>query len=712
MKQYRYTGFRARFFIGLLFIITTLSGCNQQQDINIVIVTFDTTRADHIAAYGNKNAQTPTLDKLAQDGVLYEKALTSIPITLPSHSSIMTGKVPFSHGVRDNGLFKLNDSQLTLAEILKQNGYNTAAAIGSFPLTSQFGINQGFDYFNEHITQKFEDIFGERTIPKDRLFFDERKAAQVNDVILPWLNDNAKSPFFIWMHYFDPHHPHEPPAPYNQSFIHDLYLGEIAYADESLGTIIAELKRLNVYDNTLIVFTSDHGEGLDEHNESTHSLLIYNGTLHVPLIVKYPKQQYANTRVSNWVGSIDIFPTILSQLGIDIPDDIQGQILPTESSTDTTRNIYAETLSPRFSRGWGEQRGLIKNGYKYIYGPQKELYNMNDDPHEVNNLINSNPQLAQSMQVDLQDYLDEYQLPETNSSIDVDSETLNTLRGLGYIQSSGNAIEYFEEKLDDSGDAPQLHVDTISTYSMAKNLLFAGDFIEANRYLEALLLTDSDNLAYLELKIQADINLGNYQIAKQTLEQLPEDSYGTLNLPKRLSLLGKIYFSDKEYAQSKALFEDAENLETSAMGQYYLANIYALEKKYTKQQQHLQNILTINPESINTLNDLAISYAMDDNIYLAEQTFDKALEINPYHQLSYYNYGTFLSSIDDYQAAEKQFSRAIKLNNTYISAHYALIETYVKEGKINDAKIALKNLQNLAPLHQLTKLATKLIENL
>ncbi len=711
MIKHNYTGFRARFYIGLLFILV-LSGCNQKQDINVLIVTFDTTRADHIAAYGNRNAQTPILDKLAQDGVLYERALTSIPITLPSHSSIMTGKVPFSHGVRDNGLFKLNDSQHTLAEILKQNSYNTAAAIGSFPLTSQFGINQGFDFFNEHITQDFEDIFGERTIPKDRLFFDERKAAQVNDAILPWLNDNADSPFFIWMHYFDPHHPHEPPAPYNQSFIHDLYLGEIAYADESLGNVISELKRLNKYDDTLIVFTSDHGEGLDQHNESTHSLLIYNSTLHVPLIIKYPKQVYANTRISNWVGLVDIFPTILNQLNIEIPDDIQGQVLPINNTAEPTRLIYAETLSPRFSRNWGEQRGLIKNGIKYIHGPQKELYNIDNDPNEINNLINSKPVLAQSMHDDLQDYLDENQLPETSSSIDVDAETLNTLRGLGYIQSSGNAIESFVEKLDDSGDAPQLHVDTISTYSMAKSLLYSGDFIGANRYLDALLLIEPDNLAYLELKIQADINLGNYQVAKQTLEQLPEDTYGTLNYPKRLSLLGKIYFLDKEYDKSKSLLEDAENIETTSMGQNYLANIYALEKKYLKQQYHLQKILEINPETIKTLNDLAISYAMDDNIILAEQTFDKALEVNPYHQLSYYNYGAFLSSVDDYQAAEKQFLRAIKLNNTYVAAHYALIETYARQDKNNAAIMAFKNLQNLTPKHQLTQRASKLIDDL
>ena len=711
MKKITITGYPARFFIVLLLIILS-SACQQKPQINVLIITFDTTRADHIAAYGNDAAHTPTLDQLASDGVLYERALTSIPITLPSHSSIMTGKVPFVHGVRDNGLFKLAEKQKTLAEILKDNGYNTAAAIGSFPLTSQFGINQGFDYFNEHITQKFEDLFGERTIPKDRLFFDERKAAEVNDAIMPWIENNAQSPFFVWLHYFDPHHPHEPPAPYNQSFIHDLYLGEIAYADESLGNIIAQLKRLNVYDNTLIVFTSDHGEGLGEHNESTHSLLIYNGTLHVPLIVKYPQQQYANTKISSWVGLVDILPSILNKLGIVVPDGTQGQVLPVIDATDTSREIYAETLSPRFSRGWGEQRGLVKNGYKYIYGPQKELYNINSDPKEVHNLIKEKPLLADSMKSDLQNYIDEYQDSESHSSIDIDADTLNILRGLGYVQSSAGAVEYFEEKLDDTGEAPQLHVDTISTYSNAKNLLFAGDYIEANRYLDALLLTDADNLAYLELKIQADINLGNYQMAKETLQKLPEETYGSLTPAKRLGLLAKIYFFEKDYQEAKMLFEDAENIEISSVGQHYLAKIFAYEKNYAKQQQHLHNILDISPDTINILNDLAISYALDENIFLAEQTFEKALKINPYHQLSYYNYGTFLNSISDFQTAEKYFLRAIELNESYLVAHYALIENYVKVGKIKPAKKAYIKLKTFAPNSRFTNLAKKILSEL
>ncbi|MFK8011137.1 MAG: sulfatase-like hydrolase/transferase [Marinicellaceae bacterium] len=708
------TGFMARFLL-FVMLFSMLIGCQDKNQYNVMIVTFDTTRADHIATYGKTTARTPILDQLANDGVVYEKSLAPIAITLPSHSTIMTGQVPFVHGVRDNGLFKLSENKITLAEILKSKGYKTSAAIGSFPLTSQFGINQGFDYFNEHITQKYEDIFGEKTIAKDKLFFDERKAAQVNEAIMPWIENQVikkQGPFFTWLHYFDPHHPHEPPSPYNQIFVNDLYQGEIAYSDESLGNVIAQLKRLNVYDNTLIIFTSDHGEGLEEHNESTHSMLIYNSTLHVPLIIKYPQQKHAGTRISQWVGLVDIFPTVLNTLGINIPDDIQGEVLPINNIQDSSSEYYMETLSPRFSRGWGEQRGLLKNGFKYIYGPQKELYNLRQDHHEINNIISENQQLAQTMESDLRNYIDEYQPEVGNSSIDVDADTLNTLRGLGYVQSSGQAIEYFDEKLDDSGDAPQRHIGTISSYSQAKNLLYKGNYIEANRFLDALLLTDPDNLAYLELKIQADLNLGNYQEAKTILEQLPDESYGALQANDRMLLLAKIYFLERNFKESKELLENAENLEMTWAGQNLLAQIFASESNLVRQQKHLKNLLEINPDAINVLNDLAISYIMDDNIYLAEQTFEKAIVNNPFHQLSYYNYGTFLYSINDFKAAEKNFLHAVELDNFYIKAHYALIELYVTQNQVDKAKTAFRTLKDFAPSNPLTKIAEKWIQKL
>ncbi|MEM6456594.1 MAG: sulfatase, partial [Acidobacteriota bacterium] len=286
---------------------------------NVLIVTFDTTRADHLGAYGHRGARTPVVDGLAADGVLFEHTYATVPITLPSHTTIMTGKVPLTHGVRDNGLFTVGAEQETLAEILGARGYRTAAAIGAFPLTAQFGLDQGFELYDDHVSADFEDLYGDRVVPKAELFFDERKAARVNEAALPWLEENADAPFFLWLHYFDPHYPHDPPPPYDQLFAHEPYDGEIAYADESLGVMLDHLERLGVRDRTLVVFTADHGEGRGEHNESTHSMLVYNSTMRVPLIVAVPGGQPAGRRVDERVSTVDILPTVLDLLGIAPP---------------------------------------------------------------------------------------------------------------------------------------------------------------------------------------------------------------------------------------------------------------------------------------------------------------------------------------------------------------------------------------------------------
>ncbi len=706
---------RIRFFfiLQITLILFLLSACADKNKFNVVIVSFDTTRADHIGTYGKLGAQTPTIDALAGNGVVYEKSLAPVPITLPSHSTIMTGKVPFTHGVRDNGLFVLNSENLTLAEILKQNGYKTAAAIGSFPLTSQFGINQGFDYFNEHITQKQEDMYGDKTIPKDALFFDERTSTQVNQAIMPWIEENHKSPFFVWLHYFDPHHPHEPPTPYDQEFAHDLYQGEIAFSDENLGKIIEQLKRLNVYDNSIIVFTSDHGEGNDEHNESTHSMLIYNTTLHVPLVIKYPNQKFANRRIKSQVASVDILPTILSVLNIQIPDNIQGSLLPVnESTVDSNREIYIETLSPKLARGWGEQRGLVRDGYKYIFGPKKELYNLELDPNEVDNVIDVEPEKAKKMKGYLEEYIQENMLSSSvSSTVNMSEKTKNILKGLGYIQSSGSGLNQIVEKLDDSGDAPQSHVSSISSHSVVKHKLFKGDYTGAIRYIDSLLTSDPGNIEFIELKIQANLMLGNFIQAKKLLESFPDTSYGTLTPHKKLSSLARVNLLLGNQKTAKQLYKESEEIEMTISGQYKLSQIFAHEKKLTQQQIHLINLLKLDKENIRALNDLAINYALSGEFAIAEESFIKAITINPLNPGSFYNYGVYLNSVADYQSAIVQLEKAMELDYKENNLYYALIEIYLKLGKTNKANKTYQLLSKLAPNSVHFKKAKKLIES-
>ncbi|MEM8963856.1 MAG: sulfatase, partial [Acidobacteriota bacterium] len=336
-------------------------GCGRAERLNVLVVTFDTTRADHIASYGNERASTPRVDQLAAEGVLFEHAFSAVPITAPSHSTIMTGKYPLAHGVRDNGMFVLPDNQQTLAETLKANGYATGAAIAAFPLLSRFGVDQGFDFYDDNVEPQPQGVFGDRAFPEAQIYMDERRAGRVNEALFPWLDEHHDKPFFAWAHYFDPHQPFDPPPPYDQLFADDLYLGELAYTDESFGRLLDKLKELGVYDKTIIVLAADHGEGRGEHNELTHSTLVYNTTLHVPLIIRMPGAT-GGRRVSANAGTVDIVPTVLDLLDLEEPTEVQGESLvplledPTLDTEERNARTayYAETLAPRLGFGWGE----------------------------------------------------------------------------------------------------------------------------------------------------------------------------------------------------------------------------------------------------------------------------------------------------------------------------------------------------------------------
>ena len=246
---------------------------------NVLIITSDTTRADHLHCYGNRKIGTPVIDSLARNGILCSHAISPSSSTLPAHSSLMTGLYPVHHGVRANGTFQLDDNITTLAERLKSSGYRTGAAISAFVLDSRFGLAQGFD-------QYFDDLT--KGIKYSAHMFRERAAELTNEPVFSWLRETRDEPFFLWVHYFDPHAVYLPPEPYRSQYSDNLYDGEIAYTDAQIGALLDELKRLGVYEKTLIIFTSDHGEGLGEHGELTHSLLIYDSTLHVPMIFSAP----------------------------------------------------------------------------------------------------------------------------------------------------------------------------------------------------------------------------------------------------------------------------------------------------------------------------------------------------------------------------------------------------------------------------------------
>src|SRR5882724_378199 len=316
---------------GLVFSLD-LQGAVKPQP-NVVFITVDTLRADHLGCYGYKQIQTPNIDALAAHSVRFERAYTPVPVTLPAHTAIFTGTYPTLSGMHDFSGNKLNPSQSTLASVLKDQGYATAAVIGSAVLDSRFGLNKGFDFYYDH--------FDFNRLQESNLEEMERPGNIVADVALDWLGKNYKSNFFLWMHLYDPHYPYRPPAPYIEQYKDRPYDGEIAFADSQVGRLIRFLKDKGLYQNTIIVLTGDHGESLGEHGEKTHGFFIYNATLHITVILHLLSQKWVNS-VPELVSLADLTPTVLQALKVDVPPQVQGRnLLPlmTAKKEDSSQGL-------------------------------------------------------------------------------------------------------------------------------------------------------------------------------------------------------------------------------------------------------------------------------------------------------------------------------------------------------------------------------------
>lgn len=348
---------------------------------NLLVITLDTTRADHLGCYGYELAKTPVLDALAKEGVLCERAHTVAPITLPAHTSLFTGLYPAETGVRTNGRGGLSRSIDTLASVLKRRGYDTGAFVAAFVLNRKFGLNQGFDLYG--------DESGSTTDPAQR-----RQAESVIDSALAWLSRSRRQPFFCWVHLFDPHLPYAGHADlFGNEFAERPYDGEIAYVDRQVGRLVSFLKTRNLDENTLVVVTADHGEGLGEHGERSHLFLLYQTTMHVPLIFRQPGKLPAGGRVASRVSLVDVSPTILDVLGVPDPRKVTGRSFSQAfSGKDVPASpCYAITDEPYSLSNCAPLRSLIDGDWKYIQTTRPELYRLSDDPRETQNLAAQNP---------------------------------------------------------------------------------------------------------------------------------------------------------------------------------------------------------------------------------------------------------------------------------------------------------------------------------
>ena len=538
---------------------------NKAAKPDVILVTIDTLRADHVHCYGDEDIQTPALDGLAKDGIRFTEAFTPSPITNTSHTSILTGLLPSSHGVTDFAV-PLAPDHPTVAELLKEQGYRTAAFIGAVILDSKTlapGLDRGFDFY---------DNFPEHPQTKSRWGRVERRGADVVKHAQTWMSGHPAGPHFVWIHLYDPHDPYEPPAPYSQTYKDRLYDGEIAYADSVLAGFIGYLKKIGRYDNALVVVVGDHGEGLGEHGENTHGIFLYDSTTHVPLIVKLPGRGDPGKVVEAQVRTIDILPTVIDWLHIPPPERLDGASLKPffDGTEQKDRTAIGETDYPlRF--GWAPLRSVRAEGFKFIEAPRPELYDLRADPGELANRYQPSNTTVQKFRAVLADV-------RAKATQQSSTEPQNSTGAAGPLPDPKDKIDEQnllhtammasdDNRVDEARQALEkvLRLDPKSPTALRQlgELEFqAGDYARAAEHLRLAREVRPQDSTAAFYEGQARQKTGDFAGARDALEASLKLMPG--QFPARL-LLGQVYLALKDPKNAEDQFEAALLIEPKSL---------------------------------------------------------------------------------------------------------------------------------------------------
>ena len=640
----------AKILIACCFAVTVVDAQPPQKKPSapdIYLVTIDTLRADHVHCYGYERVQTPALDALAKDGIRFAQAFTPSPITNTSHTTILTGLLPSSHGVTDFAV-PLAAVHPTWAELLKQKGYHTAAFIGAVILDSKSlapGLDRGFDFY---------DNFPEHPLTKSRFGRVERRGMDVVQRAVKWMNANPAGPHFVWLHLYDPHDPYEPPPPYSQTYKDHLYDGEIAYADSALANFLAYLKKLGRYENSVIVVVGDHGEGLGEHHEDTHGIFLYDSTTHVPLIVKLPSRSNAAKVVDAQVRTTDILPTVLDLLHASVPVKLDGESLkPYFGGAEfASRTAFGETDYPlRF--GWAPLRSVRAEGFKFIEAPKPELYDLQKDPGELKNEYGPTSEMVQKGRKLLTDLRAKKPPAAAGSAAAASPGAANQLQALGYVAetSSTNAPSGLPDPKDKIEEQNLLHTAMIASEDERP--------AEARSALEKVLQLDPKSPTALKQIGELELKAGEYAKAaahlKTAREIRPDDATAAFEagqalektddlggardaleaslklqpsqLPARL-LLGQVYLRLNDPKPADDQFEAALLLEPKSVeAQIGLAKTQIAQGNFADAVQQLEGLSKSQPDNAEVFETLAEAYTGAGKREDAQQAESRAKQL-------------------------------------------------------------------------------------
>ena len=464
--------------LALALILLVSASCGKESAIGggrsgagpVIVISVDTLRADHLPVYGATRVQTPNIDALAKDAVVFENAYSHVPLTLPSHVTMLTGLLPAEAGIRNNLGYRFDSAKYpSIPTLLKAKGYATGAAVSSYVLRGVTGLSAAFDHYDDQM-----DRAGDRA----SLGEVQRPGSETVASALRWIQSQGEQPYFFMLHLFEPHAPYAPPEPYRSQYASNPYDGEIAATDAYVGQVLEALKASGVYDRATIVFMSDHGEGLGDHGEEQHGIFLYREAIHVPLFLKLPRNEMNGKRVKTPVQLTDIFPTIAGIAGFDVPAAAKGQSLIeiAEADAPANRRIFSETMYPRIHLGWSDLASLVDATHHYIDAPRPELYDLAKDPGEKQNVLADNRRVFASMREEVQTH-DRTLAPPSQ----VDPEEAAKLAALGYLGSSSNASA--DAKLPDPKDGIQ----DLERTNEAASLIDRGQYAEGVAMLREVL---------------------------------------------------------------------------------------------------------------------------------------------------------------------------------------------------------------------------------
>jgi arylsulfatase A-like enzyme/tetratricopeptide (TPR) repeat protein len=658
---------------------------------NVILISLDTTRADHLGAYGDSDARTPAIDALARQGVLFTQAATPAPLTLPAHSSIMTGLYPTYHGVRLNGNTALSEKHTTLAEVLSAHGYQTAAFIAAFVLDGRWGLNQGFGVYDDQFDlKKFKhlDLAGV-----------QRPGDQVMDAAIRWLDEHKAAPFFAWVHLYDAHSPYEPPEPLRSQFrfrgMPGLYDGEIAFADEQVARCIAWLQKAGLDQKTIVVIVGDHGESLGSHGEATHGYFIYDYALHVPFIITTPLDRLRGVRVESQVSLVDVFPTVLALAGVESSVTVQGRsLLPLMLGRPPEQEVYAysESMTPNLQYGWGALHALRSPRYKFIRSPRPELYDLAADPGEATNLLATHAARAREMA----DTLDRL-IAETSrnapapEAANLDTETLARLASLGYVghASTGKSAAPSSQALSD----PKDKLGVFAAVQRAGELMATDQYAPAAQALESALREEPTmpqarlmlGSCYAELgrtkdaqaefdralkddpqSVQALLGMANVLMSEGQTDDVVTLCKRTLSLDDRntqaYALLGDIYIGQHEPAKALPYLQKAVDIQPKlTQNRLNLAACLIDVNDLTRAQATLEEIIAEYPRFPGAQFNLGVLYEEQGRLAEARAAYAAEVAHYPNSFKARFNLGKLLARLDDWSGSIAEMREVVRI---------------------------------------------------